>query len=88
LTRRHHELFLEALVKTLGECHGDDAACLDAWRETVSPALEFMWQCQVESERAAPAGVEEPVAAPPRVEAPRARKVARPRPAVRPPAGH
>ena len=63
LTRRHYELFLEALVKTLGACSGgDDAACLEAWRETVAPALEFMWQCQVESEQAAPAGVEEPVA--------------------------
>ena len=57
LTRRHYDLFLEALVKTLGECRGDDAACLEAWRETVAPALEFMWQCQVESGQAAPPAV-------------------------------
>jgi len=89
LTRRHYDLFLEALVKTLGECHGDEAACLEAWRQTVAPALEFMWQCQVESERPAAAGVEEPAAGAPGVAAPTTtRRVARRRPATRPPAGH
>jgi hemoglobin-like flavoprotein len=87
LTRRHHELFLEALVGTLGERYGADA--LEAWRETVAPALEFMWQCQVESEPAARAGDGSPVAARPAVDTPgRGRRVPRRRPAVRPPAGH
>ena len=89
LTRRHYELFLEAFAKTLGEVHGDDTACLEAWRETVTPALEFMWQCQVESVQVVPAGVGEPAAGPPGTDAPPpARKVARRRPAARPPVGH
>jgi hemoglobin-like flavoprotein len=87
LTRRHHELFLEALVGTLGERYGADA--LEAWRETVAPALEFMWQCQVESEPAARPGVGSPAAAAPAIDRPeRGRRVPRRRPAVRPPAGH
>jgi serine/threonine protein kinase len=89
LTRRHYDLFLEALVKTLGECQGGEAACLEAWRETVAPALEFMWQCQVENGPAAPAGVEEPAAGPPKVGTPTPLgKAPRRRPAARPPAGH
>jgi hemoglobin-like flavoprotein len=89
LTRRHHDLFLEALLKTLGECHEGDDACVGAWRDTVGPALEFMWQCQVEGEPAAPDGVEEPAAGPPGTDAPEgARKAPRRRPGARAPAGH
>jgi hemoglobin-like flavoprotein len=89
LTRRHHELFLEALLETLGECYGSEAGCVEAWRATAAPALEFMWQCQGECEPGAPVVVEGPSAAPPTVEEPaRTRKVARRRPGVRPPAGH
>jgi len=88
LTRRHYDLFLEALVRTLRECHGEGAASLEAWQGTVAPALDFMWQCQVESGQAS-AGVGEPPSRPPAVDTPRpGRKVARRRPTARPPVGH
>ena len=83
LTRQHHDLFLEALLKTLGECNGDDAACLEAWRETATPALEFMWQCLAESQPAAAPAAGQPKAQPPTLDpATRPTTVAGTRPAA------
>ncbi len=84
LTRRHHELFLEALLEALREGNACDAACLEAWRMTAGSALEFMWQCLAEGAPASPTAVGQPVAASPKVEPPRAPEAARRSPAVRP----
>jgi serine/threonine protein kinase len=46
LTRRHYELFLESLARTLAESQVCGEAELDAWRETLRPAIEFMGNCQ------------------------------------------
>jgi hemoglobin-like flavoprotein len=45
LTRRHYDLFLEALLKALEES-GADASQLLAWRKTMTPAIDFMCACQ------------------------------------------
>ncbi len=45
LTRRHYDLFLEGLLKAIEES-GVDANQLDAWRKTITPAVEFMCACQ------------------------------------------
>jgi hemoglobin-like flavoprotein/tRNA A-37 threonylcarbamoyl transferase component Bud32 len=46
VTRRHYELFIDALVRTLEESEMSDPAELAAWRTTLAPAIEFMWTCQ------------------------------------------
>jgi hemoglobin-like flavoprotein len=88
LTRRHHELFLDALLETLGECFGSEAGCVEAWRATAAPALDFLCRCHDETGPEAPA--EERAAAPSRVDAPASprRRAARRRSGARPPAGH
>jgi hemoglobin-like flavoprotein len=46
LNRRHYDLFLDVLVKTIEECGVNDTGQLAAWRKTLTPAVDFMWSCQ------------------------------------------
>jgi len=45
LSRRHYDMFLEALLKAL-EQGGVEATHLTAWRKTLAPAIDFMCTCQ------------------------------------------
>jgi hemoglobin-like flavoprotein len=46
LNRRHYDLFLEVLVKTIEESGVNDTSQIAAWRKTLEPAVDFMWSCQ------------------------------------------
>jgi serine/threonine protein kinase len=46
LTRKHYDVFLEAFLKTIREVGETDLSHLQAWRETLSRGIDFLWQCQ------------------------------------------
>jgi serine/threonine protein kinase len=46
LTPRHYKIFLDTLVKTIGEFGEDSPDQLAAWRNTLEPGIDFMWKCQ------------------------------------------
>lgn len=46
LTKGHYQLFLDALVRTIEELGERDSVQLTAWRATLKPAIDFMWQCE------------------------------------------
>lgn len=46
LTRRHYDLFLEAFVNTVAELGDNEPALLAAWRTTLKPGIDFLWQCE------------------------------------------
>ena len=46
LTRRHYEIFLDTLVKTIGEFGKDGPDQLAAWRCTLEPGIAFLATCQ------------------------------------------
>jgi serine/threonine protein kinase len=48
LTRRHYDVFLETLLKTIEECGESDPAGLSAWRNTLAPGIDFIWRCEQE----------------------------------------
>jgi hypothetical protein len=45
LTRRHYNVFLETLVETMKELGENDPELLAAWRSTLKPGIDFMWDC-------------------------------------------
>jgi len=46
LTLRRYNIFLDTLVKTIGELGNDNLDQLAAWRTTLEPGIDFMWKCQ------------------------------------------
>ena len=46
LSRRHYDLFLEALLTAMEESGVNAPGQLEAWRKTLTPAVEFMCECQ------------------------------------------
>ncbi len=44
LTKRHYEVFVDALVQTIEELGENDPALLAAWRSALAPGIEFMWK--------------------------------------------
>jgi len=46
LTRRHYELFLEALLRAMEDSGVHEPRVLTAWRKTLTPAIDFMCTCQ------------------------------------------
>ena len=46
LNRQHYDLFLEALVKTMAETGDNDPNEIAAWRNALTPAVDFMCTCQ------------------------------------------
>jgi len=60
LTRRHYDLFLQTLLETIDECGECDPARLTAWRNTLTPGIEFMWQCDQKHQLTIPAVLQQP----------------------------
>lgn len=46
LNRRHYDLFLVALLTTMEESGVNAPGQLEAWRKTLTPAVQFMCECQ------------------------------------------
>jgi serine/threonine protein kinase len=46
LTRQHYDLFLDTFVKTIDEMGESEQARLGAWRATLKPGIDFLWQCE------------------------------------------
>jgi serine/threonine protein kinase len=46
LTRQHYDQFLETFVKTIEDLGESDQAKLAAWRATLKPGIDFLWQCE------------------------------------------
>jgi len=54
LTRRHYELFLDALVQAVAATAATDATEIEAWRQTLGPGIEFICTCAAETPAATP----------------------------------
>jgi hemoglobin-like flavoprotein len=69
LTRRHYDLFLQALLKAVEEFEPGDPARVAAWAGGIKPGIDFLWQCEEMqrsatqiAERSAPRPAAEPAA--------------------------
>jgi serine/threonine protein kinase len=58
LTRYHYEVFLGTLLKTIEECGESDPARLTAWRNTLTPGIDFLCQCEQKQRQSTPAPVQ------------------------------
>jgi serine/threonine protein kinase len=54
LTRYHYEVFLGTLLKTIEECGESDPGRLTAWRNALTPGIDFLWQCEEKQRPTAP----------------------------------
>jgi len=68
LTRYHYDVFLGTLLKTIEECGECDPARLTAWRNALTPGVDFLWQCEQEQRQATPAPAQPAAAAGDQVE--------------------
>jgi serine/threonine protein kinase len=62
LTRRHYDVFLDTLLKTIEECGESDPARLAAWHATLARGIEFLWQCDQKHQLTMPAVLQQPAA--------------------------
>lgn len=46
LTLDHYRIFLDTLMRTVEECGETDPARLAAWRNTLTPGIEYVWKCE------------------------------------------
>jgi hemoglobin-like flavoprotein len=81
LARQHYELFLQTLLKTLEECGEQDPARLAAWRTTLAPGIDFIYECEQKHRSATVLASQPSAPAPPQPKEPSRSRRVKPDPA-------